>query len=266
MASKTKRIILWSAPRCLSSVFFRSMLTLSNSKCFFEPYAGPFYWGPAEERVSQRYDLTFPTPEELLCSPTYTSVTDMLRQNYPGVDIVFAKEHAFSIPESMYETVLTDDFIHTFLIREPERAVYSKYKIISRDDTPGYSFFDPLEVGFGELYNLYSYLKEKKGVAPLVIQAEDLQRNPEQTMRNYCKAVGIEYKTDMTTWEPTKITGVPKFWRQFFATVEESTGFIQKNPAEQDPIDYEQLPNELAELIKEANPYYKLLQSNCTAP
>ena len=266
MAAKSKRIIMWSAPRCLSSVFFCSMSTLTNCKCFFEPYAGPYYWGPEEERVSQRYDSTFPIPEELLCSPTYSSVTDMLRQNYTGKDIVFAKEHAFSIPESMYADILTDEFIHTFLIRDPERAVYSKYKIIASNNTPGYNNFDPSEVGFGELYNMYNYLKERTGVAPPVIQAEDLQRNPEQTMQTFCKVVGIEYKTDMTTWEPMKIPGVPRFWREFFGTVEESSGFIMTNPAAPNPIDYKQMPNEMVESIKTAYPYYKVLQSSCITP
>ena len=44
------KVILWTAPRCVSTSFERSIRTLSNSKVFHESFARPFYYGLDKQR------------------------------------------------------------------------------------------------------------------------------------------------------------------------------------------------------------------------
>ena len=50
----------------------------------------------------------------------------------------------------------------------------------------------------GGLYELCNFYKEKRGATPVVV---DTQTHPDDTMKNYCKAVGIPFDPDMTSWE-----------------------------------------------------------------
>ena len=85
-----KRVILWTAPRCVSTAFERSMMNLKNSKIFHEPYYWPFFFGP--ERQSKRYSSEVIDPEA-----TYRSVSEFLQKDYDGMELVFVKDFPFYI-------------------------------------------------------------------------------------------------------------------------------------------------------------------------
>jgi len=80
--------------------------------------------------------------------------------------------HSNCLPESMCGKF--EDFIHTFLIRDPEWVIYSNYKAILKDCV-GDATLDPSEVGFIELYKLHNFVKEKKGINLIVVNAINLQ-------------------------------------------------------------------------------------------
>ena len=74
--------------------------------------------------------MNFDMPEKDL---TYDGARDILLTDYPGMDLLFSKEMAVCLPDSMYLEVSGNDgkftdFTHSFLIRDPERAIYSYYK------------------------------------------------------------------------------------------------------------------------------------------
>lgn len=117
------RIILWTAPRCVSTAFERSIMTLKNSKIFHEPYSKAYYFGP--EKQSPRY-----ASQETNQQATYRSISKMLQKEYDGRDFLFSKEMAYCVENKMH--IFTEEgfknFQHSFLIRHPLKAVYSLYK------------------------------------------------------------------------------------------------------------------------------------------
>ena len=134
---------------------------------------------------------------------TYDASKKLLLADYPNVDLLFTKELAYCLPESMWHEIVSgkfEDFIHTFLIRDPEQAIYSNYNAILKDCV-GDATLDPSEVGFIELYKLYDFVKEKKGINPIVVNAIDLQTHPDETMKSYCDTVGIQFDPKMTLWK-----------------------------------------------------------------
>ena len=228
-----KRVILWTAPRCLSNAFLCSVSTLTNTKHFHELFSGAFYFGPGSQFMILADEHNI--PEDDL---TYDGVKNILLNDYPGIDLMFSKELAFCLPESMYDEITSGnkfaEFTHSFLIRDPEHAIYSYCKAIKSEGDKSLMDLSEIEIFYPKLYKLYSFIKEKKGINPVVVDAADLQMHPEETMKSYCDAVGIRFDPKMMSWEAGQF--VPRYaykvWasKDWHATVMQSTGFC-KNTA-----------------------------------
>ena len=69
-----KRVIVWTGPRSVSTPFYRSMTTLkkTRTKCFYELFCMPHYFGPPGERRSSRYEaIEEAARADMVCEPTY---------------------------------------------------------------------------------------------------------------------------------------------------------------------------------------------------
>ena len=104
---------------------------------------------------------------------------------YTNTDLLFTKELAFCIPEAMHGQIATMPGVqHTFLIRDPA-LVLSSY--IKADSDVTSHEFDLKEAGYKQLYpELYKCVKESHDTVPVVVDASDLQANPNEIMKLYC--------------------------------------------------------------------------------
>ena len=260
-----KRILLWTAPRCVSCAFERSIRTLKNSKVFHEPYSTAYYFGP--ERQSTRYAATLVDEKE-----TYSAVGEILQKEYDGKEIIFSKDMAYCV-ENKFHMFLEEefkDFEHTFLIRDPVKAVYSLYKMATSPKLTGWDYFDPVEAGFRQMYELYEFLQKHLLRGSVVVDADDLLEFPNETMMSYCEAVGIQYEETMTTWEPGLIpewdvnqTGL---WTGWYDSVRKSSGFHKSSARKTTEINFDELPEEVLSAIETSKHYYDKLYAACIAP
>ena len=265
----TRKVILWSAPRCLSTVFYRSMATLKKTKIFQELFSVAYYYGPqrTNDMWLKQTDVQINIEGLSTDDFTYDNVIKILLADYQGLDLVFAKEHAHCLPEAMYEDILEgglSDFIHTFLIRDPERALYSNYKTLLNSSVE--SLLDPPNGGLYDLYKLFRFIKEKKGVTPIVIDAKDLQTHPDETMKLYCEATKIQFDPKMTSWAPGPCPGQYEAWTSFNSVINQSSGFIKTNPEQQQPVPLNELPTEVVKHIEINRLQYKQIQQFCIKP
>ncbi|KAK3697916.1 hypothetical protein QZH41_003260 [Actinostola sp. cb2023] len=97
-----KTVLLWTAPRSVSTAFERSIRTLSKTKAFHESYSVPYFHGP--ERQSTRYRSTPIDPEK-----TYDIATKLLLQEYDGIDLVFTKNMAYHV-SNKFDMFLRKEF------------------------------------------------------------------------------------------------------------------------------------------------------------
>lgn len=250
-----QRVFLWTAPRCLSTAFHFSIGTLPNIKMFFEPYSVPYY---------RQYPCSY-TPDSTL-NFSYDEADKMIQADYPGKNALFVKDFPYEV-RGRFDTFVRDDFkdfTHSFLIRNPQRAVLSHYsassinfdEVIERDD-----------IGFAPLCEFYFFLKEHLNISPVIIDADDLLASPEKMMEAYCNAVGFKYVEGMTKWEPG--SGATKDFRdQMFFEYEwvdeaiKSSGFKKPTPLPPLPDD---LPNAVKKCIDECFvPYNKLYSLRMT--
>lgn len=258
------RIILWTAPRCVSTAFERSIMTLKNSKIFHEPYSKAYYFGP--EKQSPRY-----ASDETNQQATYRSISKMLQKEYDGRDFLFSKEMAYCVENKMH--IFTEEgfknFQHSFLIRHPLKAVYSLYKASTNPKLTGWDYFDPAEAGFRQMLELYEFVARNIHRNPVVVDADDLLDYPNEILQSYCEAVGLEYEENMTSWEPGP---VPEWdtWAGWHEDALKSSGFkprVKKNrPRAWTAFDVEDLPADVAAVVEECIPHYEALAAKKISP
>ncbi|XP_074633925.1 uncharacterized protein LOC141892513 [Acropora palmata] len=251
------RVFLWTAPRCVSTAFERSIMTLKNSVILHEPFSVAFYFGP--ERQSPRYASQEPNQQA-----TYRSISKLLQKEYDGKDFLFSKEMAYCLENKfhLFSEEGFKTFKHTFLIRHPLKAVYSLYKASTNPKLTGWNCFYPAEAGFRQMAELYEFVERNIHKDPIVIDADDLLDYPNQILKSYCEAVGLEYDENMTSWEPGP---VPEWevWAGWHEDALKSSGFrarVNKNRnRSRAAFDIDDLPTKVATAVEECLPYYKML-------
>jgi hypothetical protein len=83
---------------------------------------------------------------------------------------------------------------HTFLVRDPRRAISSHFAIKPSVTCP--------EIGYEWLWELFQLLWAAAGRRPLVLRSEDLLRDPAAEIEAYCEAVGLPFLPDALRWAP----------------------------------------------------------------
>lgn len=162
-------------------------MEINHSKIFHEPYSRSYYFGP--ERQSRRYESS---PVDLRAS--YLDTCKKLTKEFDGIEVIFSKDMAYAI-ENHFDEMLKDElknFQHTFLIRNPKKTVVSLYKASVNTQLTGWDFFDPVEAGFKQMYDLYQFIVNRLDQRPVIIDADDLLANPAGTMEGNFAPLNID--------------------------------------------------------------------------
>lgn len=231
----------WSLPRSLSTSLMYSFAQRDDTEVLDEPlYA---YW-LAETGVERPYK------EELLSKMESNG-------NKVVNDVIFGpgkKKYRYCKHISKQRLPsLTKDLKkgkHFILIRNPLDILPSFDKVVES------SF---LEVELASLVALYSELCELV-CPPPIVDAADLQKNPEGTLRCLCDALGIPFQTSMLKWEagPKKFDGLWAPW--WYRRVHESKDF------ESPPLYPRPFPFKLYSLLEQSLPLYNILKRQVLQP
>ncbi|KXJ18175.1 hypothetical protein AC249_AIPGENE9340 [Exaiptasia diaphana] len=102
---------------------------------------------------------------------------------------------------------------------------------------------------------------------PVVIDADDVVKFPEEMMFSFCRAVGIDYKPEMSQWE----LGLPKDLEEHYKLypaeyvsawagyVSSSSCFHQTNKHDSNNV---QLPEEMEKVVEKSMPCYEDMRKN----
>ena len=142
----------------------------------------------------------------------------------------------------------------------------SLYKASTSPTLTGWDYFDPVEVGFKQMFEFFQFVRSHLDPSPVVVDADDLLDNPEGMMQSYCEALGLEYQENMTKWNPGP---VPQWvnghcrclgWHQ---GVLKSSGIIprKKKSRSRDgsAFDMEDTPAEVVDAIEMSMPHFEAL-------
>ena len=198
----SKRVFLWGTPRCLSTAFLRGLSNVDDFQVWYEPYL-----------MVKKRDIDFPWMKELDLSMvprhfysmkadyyTFDWVKQQLEGDFPGKRVVFVKEMVHGIHG--YYDKLPRGYLHTFLIRHPLKAIASLKKLIvqsTRQDSNEVVF--PSAHAYKQMVEFVEHIKKVQDPNPLIIDADDLQSNPEAVMKEFCSRVGVLYDERIIKWD-----------------------------------------------------------------
>lgn len=226
----------WSAPRSLSTSLMYSFAQRDDMEVLDEPLYANFLRvtgveRPYREEVLSKMDsdgnkvvkeVIFGSGEK-----KYLFCKHMAKQRVPGLTSDLMKKGK-----------------HFILIRNPLHILRSFDKVVP----PSF-----LELGLADLVSIYSELCEL-GTPPPIIDAADLQQDPEGALRGLCEELNIPFQAAMLKWEAGSkpIDGIWAPW--WYKSVHKSTCFIQtrKYP--------EPFPISLYDLLEQSTPFYNMLK------
>ena len=186
--------MLWSHPRSVSSAMERIMFERGDMMMFHEPFIYLYYVGDGK-KVLAYFDVS---PEH----PTsYVGIRDMILEGARHRR-VFAKDMSYYISDYLEDdSEFVKRVTNTFLIRNPAKSIPSYYRL------------DPEvlseEIGLEAQWRHFEIVREITGETPIVIDADDLQRDTEATMRVYCAALDLAFIPESLSWKED----IPETWR-----------------------------------------------------
>ena len=254
------RVILWTAPRCLSSAFERSVRELKSVKVLYEPHLHSFYHGP-ERNVEDPND-----PERLepkYASYTYDFADEKMIADYDDYSAVFVKNMVHYVPRERVLKYMEGkflDFKHSILIRNPCKAIPSQWKAVMRC---GFHHYD--RDTFLRLWELFDCARSM-GKDVTIIDSADLLNNPEGIMKKYCAETGLTYDDKMLNWSPGVVEDWAehsKYYKEWHWNAMYSSGFDKTIPKDAsrytENTSTESFPSDVEEEIKNAMAYYAIL-------
>jgi hypothetical protein len=182
MTSGVPRILaLWSAPRCRSTAFFRMMLERGDFQAVHEPFSNLAEFGAVSvggTTVTSEPAVLARLRELGSTGPVFFK--DTTDEHYPSV----LADTAF----------LTEDAVHTFLIRSPQETIASYFRLNPEVRAE--------QIGFGHQLEIFEAVRAATGRSPFVMDAERLLRDPVTVVAAFCAAVGIDFRPAALTWQP----------------------------------------------------------------
>jgi Sulfotransferase domain len=186
-------LALWCHPRSLSTAFGRMMMERGDVTVLHERFLYLYY-------VVQNPHLVIAQQLERIESQMLASFDEIVE----GIEVeaahapVFFKDMAVHVwnPKGYHaDEALLGRFSNAFLIRDPQIAVLSHLK-----QNPDMVFE---EVGYDAQLALFEKVSRMTGKTPVVIDAGDLEEDPEGIVRLYCDAMEIPFIESALHWEPS---------------------------------------------------------------
>ncbi|GAA6049655.1 hypothetical protein JCM3770_005054 [Rhodotorula araucariae] len=287
--ARPQTIILWSHPRSCSTMFECMLLTRPDEfHVLHEPMGESWYY--SKERVHKRFDeetcrssghweytydkawkdVSTPHPSKRVFSKDMASyITDLARTpgcvapSYQGAPT--SPTNPTLIPT---RELLQPHIRHTFLIRHPQRAVPSYARLCYPGAKTGFEYFDPSEMGYRESRLLFDFIRAETGQAPLIVEAETLLEDPKRVVKEYCEAVGIDFREEMLEWSSETREHFAK-WKGWHEDAEKSTGVGRRSPPQESSGDKtppkakedKPLPDDLQKVVDDNLEDYEYLRS-----
>lgn len=235
-----KVINLISGPRNISTALMYSFAQRTDCTVLDEPFYGYYL-------KNSTLPFKHPSEQEILATMEHGSKNIINSINHLAkTSMVFVKGMAHHYLTKKPTHILSWE--NVILIRQPEKLIRSFSKVISNPSSA--------DIGIKKASDLFLFLKES-GKQPLVIDSDELMKNPENYLKKICLHLQIPYSEKMLHWKTEGIKEDGIWAKHWYANVHKSTGFLkQENKTEA------AFPTHLIPLLNEVIPYYEMLKEN----
>ena len=205
-------LALWAVPRAASTAFERMVIERGDHTVFDEPFSEHYYFGP--RKVSRRFAEVRPQADPDAILQRVESAT--------GRGPVFVKDMAYHVA-AVASPAFAGRFTNTFLIRDPARSLPSLARM--------WPDFTDEEAGDEALAALVAHA-ETAGQEAVVVDSDDLCRDPSGVVAAWCARVGIPFVAGALSWAPG-MRPEWELWPDWYGATSRSTGF--QPPSDEPP-------------------------------
>lgn len=223
-----KMIALWAHPRSRSTVLERVFIERKDFEVFHEPFAHMAF-DQNSAIPSDNLDCGLPN--------SYDAIKALLRSARQRSH-VFHKDMCYHCLDDLKDdrTFLLEQE-NIFIIREPGRSILSHFAIFPNM---------PLNaIGHKALYEIFCVVTQLTGKIPYVINADDLARNPDDTLRRLCDHLELEFLPHALSWDKAC---PPQWlpWKSWHTDAENSTQITTTSAVDFDAQALKRIPRLLA--------------------
>ena len=210
MTTSPLRIAMWSGPRNLSTAMMRAFGSRPDTAIADEPFYAHFLkttgvQHPGRAEVFAKLDSD------------WRKVADYLTGPVPDGKAVWYQKQMTHHVVGDNDLNWIGKVVNCFLIRHPKDVILSYQKI--------YPEVDINLLGCRQQATIFEHVRKVTGEPPIVIEADDIARNPEIMLTRLCERLGIPFTAKMLSWAegPHPSDGVwGKYW---YRNVMKTTGF-----------------------------------------
>lgn len=231
---------MWSGPRNLSTAMMRSFGARADTSCIDEPFYAAYL---------AMTGLNHPMREEIIAAhPTDPrAIAHDMAEGAAPTRIVYQKHmthHMIAgVPRDWMARV-----VNAFLIRHPARVLASYARKMGEVSLEA--------IGFAQQAELFDYAAQFTAASPVVVDSDDILRNPRGVLTALCAALGIPFDAAMLTWAPGPRPEDGVWAPHWYDAVWASTGFADPPGPLPTP------PPELASVLARALPVYERLAAH----
>lgn len=231
-----KKICLWSGPRNISTALMYSFAQREDTKVVDEPLYGHYL---------RKTGVKHPGHEEIMnevnCDGNFVMRKLLNLNDKSGKKVLFLKQMTKHLVD--LDRNFLPKFKNILLIRNPRDMLSSLAENIPQPKLA--------DTGLDMQWLLYKNL-ENINNNPIVIDANELLKDPKDVLRQLCRHLELKFFNSMLSWpaKPRKEDGIwAKYWYQ---SLHKSTGFLPYQSKHK-------FPEELEEILTKCTPYYEKL-------
>lgn len=180
-APANQPLALWSAPRSMSTAFFRMMAERDEFRLSHEPFAEL-----AAGRPARLGDREFTDPAGFVNALFDPAISD--RPVFFKDTTEYRHGRLFADHPALHRVR------HTFIIRDPRRVIDSHHAMnpeVTRD-----------EIGFEYLAEIFDIVRSRSGEVPAVIDADALIADRAGVVAAFCRRLGLAERPETLSWQP----------------------------------------------------------------
>jgi len=231
------RIAMWSGPRNLSTAMMRSFGARGDTSCWDEPFYAAYLAisgldHPMREEILARHERDPALIEHALTHGETPSV------------IVYQKHMTHHMIAGMPRAWMAQ-VRNAFLIRHPARVLASYARKMEEVSLEA--------IGFTQQLELFEHVANASGQAPIVVDSDDILREPRATLTALCGGLGIAFDPAMLAWTPGPKPEDGAWAPHWYDAVWRSSGFSEPSG------DVPALPATLGSVLERALPIYERL-------
>ncbi|MEL7032304.1 MAG: sulfotransferase [Pseudomonadota bacterium] len=210
MSADCLRIAMWSGPRNMSTTMMRSFGAREDTACVDEPFYAAYLKATGLDHPMAReiFDAQSTNPIEIIADLTCPSEQD---------PAIFYQKHMthHMVPDLPRHWMA--DCRNVFLIRHPARVIASYARKMDKVTLGA--------IGFRQQLSVFEFAAEIEEDVPLVIDSDDILRDPEGMLHALCDALGIVWDPAMLSWSSGPKPEDGAWAPHWYDAVWRSTGF-----------------------------------------